>query len=63
MRKIIQISQSACANTEQTQCDWILHALCDDGTLWAMTNNSDFGQVDTSMLIRLTPTGTTYGHD
>lgn len=48
VRKIIQISQSACENTSVTQCNWILHALCDDGTVWAMTSNSDFGQVDTS---------------
>lgn len=33
-RKIIQISTSGVNNTQQTQADFILTALCNDGTVW-----------------------------
>lgn len=39
MRKIIQISTSGVENTMSTQCNYVVHALCDDGTLWIRTNN------------------------
>lgn len=34
MPKIIQITATGHANTMQTQSDWTLFALCDDGSLW-----------------------------
>lgn len=33
-RKIIQICTTGCDNTQQTQTDFILTALCNDGTIW-----------------------------
>lgn len=33
-RKIIQICTTGCDNTQQTQADFILTALCNDGTIW-----------------------------
>lgn len=33
-RKIIQICTTGCENTQQTQSDFILTALCNDGTIW-----------------------------
>lgn len=38
MGKIIQIAIAGHANTSQTQSDWTLIALCDDGRLWGMDN-------------------------
>ena len=34
MRKIIQIAVSGVENTASTQCNYIVVALCDDGTVW-----------------------------
>lgn len=33
-RKIIQIATAGVNNTRRTQCDYIIIALCDDGTVW-----------------------------
>lgn len=33
-RKIIQICTSGVENTQSTQADFILTALCNDGTIW-----------------------------
>ena len=33
-RKIIQIAVSGVKNTQETQCNYIVVALCDDGTVW-----------------------------
>lgn len=34
-RKIIQICTSGVENTQATQADFILTALCNDGTIWS----------------------------
>jgi len=34
--KVIQITSTAVANTASTQCDYILHALTDEGSIWEM---------------------------
>jgi hypothetical protein len=34
MRKIVQITATGVENTMGTQCDFMLVALCDDGTVW-----------------------------
>jgi hypothetical protein len=41
MRKVIQIAMSGHANTSTTQCDVTTIALCNDGTIWGM---SDIGK-------------------
>lgn len=33
-RKIIQICVAGCENTQNTQTDFIMTALCNDGTVW-----------------------------
>lgn len=38
MRKIIQIVASQVSEGALTQCEMYLHALCDDGTLWRISN-------------------------
>lgn len=34
MTKIVQIAVAGVNNAERMQCDLMLYALCDDGTLW-----------------------------
>lgn len=34
MAKVIQITATGHANTMNTQSDWTLFALCDDGSIW-----------------------------
>lgn len=47
-RKIIQIATCGVANTRNTQCDQIILALCDDGTLWGKDNvSADWEQIPT----------------
>jgi len=41
MRKIIQISCSGVDNVSSTQCSFIVVALCDDGSVWQLDNNTD----------------------
>lgn len=38
MRKIVQITSCGVVNHYSTQCDMLLHALCDDGSLWVVSN-------------------------
>lgn len=38
-RRIIQVAIAGVANVIGTQCDVITIALCDDGTLWEITNS------------------------
>lgn len=38
MRKIIQISSCGVENTMSTQCNLLVFALCNDGTVWASRN-------------------------
>lgn len=33
-RKIIQICVTGVDNTQETQCDFVMTALCNDGTVW-----------------------------
>lgn len=40
MRKIIQIASVGVENNPNTQCNVILHALCDDGTVWELRDNT-----------------------
>lgn len=39
-RKIIQIQSTGVVENSQTQCEMIVIALCDDGTLWKTTNRN-----------------------
>lgn len=39
-RKIIQIAAAGVENTYSTQCSHITTALCDDGTVWEIHDNS-----------------------
>lgn len=39
MRKIIQISTSGVENNFGTQCNYIVSALCDDGSVWVGSDN------------------------
>jgi len=39
-RKIIQISACGVQENGATQCEMMLHALCDDGTVWVGNNRS-----------------------
>lgn len=40
MRKIIQIAVAGVKNTAETQCNYVTTALCDDGAVFEMRNNS-----------------------
>ena len=40
-RKIIQVSCSGVDNVSSTQCSFIVIALCNDGTVWQMDNNTN----------------------
>lgn len=33
-RKIIQISVTGVENVQETQCNFVMTALCNDGTIW-----------------------------
>lgn len=37
-RKIVQIAACAVAENHMTQCEAYVHALCDDGTVWRLSN-------------------------
>jgi len=39
-RKPIQISAAGVENTSSTQCNLVLFALCDDGTIWELRDNT-----------------------
>lgn len=43
--KFIQIASMGVGNTRNTQCDWILHALTDDGRIFEITNVSDWHEL------------------
>jgi hypothetical protein len=45
MGKIIQIAIAGHNNTSQTQCEWTLIALCDDGRLWGMSNTGHWAEI------------------
>jgi len=45
MRKVVQISVSGVANTSNTQSDYIVVALCDDGTVWEMLGTHPWQQL------------------
>lgn len=36
--KIIQITTTGVANVSNTQCDWVMHALTDDGRIFETSN-------------------------
>ena len=36
--KIIQITTTGVANVNNTQCDWVMHALTDDGRIFETSN-------------------------
>ncbi len=38
-RKIIQIATTQMENTYHTQCNSIIVGLCDDGSVWTITDN------------------------
>ena len=40
MRKILQIAAMGVENNHGTQCNAIVLALCDDGTLWEIRDNT-----------------------
>lgn len=44
-RKIIQISTCGHDNNSNTQSDFTVFALCDDGTLWYASNLDIFGDL------------------
>ncbi len=41
MRRIVQIATAGVENTRSTQCNHITTALCDDGTVWELADNTD----------------------
>jgi hypothetical protein len=45
MGKIIQIAIAGHNNTPNTQCEWTLIALCDDGRLWGMSNTGHWAEI------------------
>ncbi len=38
-RKVAQISTTSVKNTYETQCDFIITALCSDGSMWIRYGN------------------------
>lgn len=40
-RKIVQIVACGIQENASTQCEMILHALCDDGTVWRTDNRNN----------------------
>ncbi len=42
VRRVIAISTAGVANTRNTQCDHITTALCDDGSIWELRDNTAF---------------------
>ncbi len=42
MRKIIQIAACGTENTQSTQANLRVYALCDDGTIWSMSETQDW---------------------
>lgn len=40
-RKIIQIATTQMENTYTTQCNSIIIGLCDDGSVWTITDNNN----------------------
>lgn len=43
-RRIIQICVTGVANTSSTQCNMVTTALCNDGTVWELRDNTDAPQ-------------------
>jgi hypothetical protein len=41
VRRVIAISTAGVANTRNTQCDHITTALCDDGSMWELRDNTE----------------------
>ena len=38
-RKVIQLTSCRVDNNLSTQCNFFLHALCDDGSMWSIRDN------------------------
>jgi hypothetical protein len=51
MRKIVQITSAQVAEGAVTQCEMYVIALCDDGTLWRISNRD----IDTNGFWRRVP--------
>ena len=49
-RRVIQIATAGVRNTCSTQCDWVLYALCDDGSVWEMPSTQGWTHIDTSAI-------------
>lgn len=45
--KIIQITTTNVKNTQATQCNWVMHALCDDGRLFELTDTREWREIPT----------------
>jgi hypothetical protein len=43
--KFIQITSAGVANTQATQCNWVLHALDEDGRIWEMDDTHGWREV------------------
>lgn len=39
-RRVVAISSTGVANTQNTQCDHITTALCNDGSVWELRDNT-----------------------
>lgn len=37
-RKVVQITATGVVENAMTQCEFVIHALCDDGTMWWRDN-------------------------
>lgn len=54
-RKIIQITACQVAEGAITQCEAYLHALCDDGTVWRISNRDIDDGREWQRVPRITP--------
>lgn len=56
-RKVVQIAVCGVAATVGTQCEAILIALCDDGTMWQTDNRAlnDYARLDSSRWLPVHP--------
>lgn len=43
--KFIQITSAGVTNTQATQCNWVLHALDDEGGIWEMDDAHGWREV------------------
>jgi hypothetical protein len=39
LRRVVQITSSGVDNVQGTQCNEFTHALCNDGSMWVISNN------------------------